>query len=313
MSNELAIGVDIGGTKIAFALIDRDGQVLAEHRLPTLPSEGVQAVIERIVEGVNTLKEQAAGEVVGIGVGCPGHIDDGIVRTAVNLGWIDVHLLEELTKRFDIPVYVGNDAHSAAVGEMWCGAARGCRDFVYIAIGTGLGGSVITNGQLVTGMNGFAMEVGHFPLVPNGRQCNCGKLGCVETYVSGPALLAGVREFRDQYPKTTVGQAPSTGEILAAARDGDPLAVAVVQDMKAKLCFTLAWSAAMCNAELIVIAGGLGQAANDLLSPEILTDGIRALTMSPVHHGLRVVPAQVTASATGAGCLVWANLPQATA
>lgn len=307
MSSELAVGVDIGGTKIAFALIDRDGNVLAEHRLPTLPAEGLQAVIGRIVEGVNTLRDQASGKVVGVGVGCPGHIDSGVVRTAVNLGWKDVPLLDELTKLFPFPVHVGNDAASVAIGEMWCGAARGHRNFVYAAIGTGLGGSGVVNGQIVTGMNGFAMELGHLPLVLNGRPCNCGRLGCVETYVSGLGLLAGIREHRGSYPQTTIGEAPTTAEILAAARANDPLGVAVMQELKDKLCYTLAWCAGMLNPSLIVIGGGLAQAAADFLSPEIITEGIRALMMYPIYDGLKVVTAQITATATGAGCLVWAG------
>ncbi|MFN8373411.1 MAG: ROK family protein [Anaerolineae bacterium] len=307
MSSEFAVGVDIGGTKIAFALIDSEGNVLAEHRLPTLPNEGVQAVIGRIVEGVHALEKQASGEVIGVGVGCPGHIDNGVVRTAVNLGWTNIPLLDELSNRFPIPVFVGNDAASVAIGEMWCGAARGHRNFVYAAIGTGLGGSAVVNGEVVTGMHGFAMEIGHFPLVPNGRLCNCGRLGCTETYVSGLGLLAGVREHRAQYPQTTLSQEPSTAEILTAARSRDPLAAAVMHEAREKLCYTLAWCAGMFNPSLIIIGGGLAQAARDFLSSEVITDGIRSLMMYPIHEGLQVVPAQITATATGAGCLVWAH------
>jgi glucokinase len=307
MSSELAVGIDIGGTKIAFALIDQEGHVLAEHRLPTLATEGLQAVIRRIVSGVDTLRAQASGEIVGVGVGCPGHIDSGVVRIAVNLGWKDIPLQNELAKLFPVPVYVGNDAASVAIGEMWCGAARGHRNFVYAAIGTGLGGSAVVDGQVVTGMHGFAMEIGHLPLVLNGRPCNCGRLGCVETYVSGLGLLAGVREHRAQYPKTTIGKEPTTAEILSAAREGDPLATAVIKEVKDKLCFTLAWCAGMFNPSLIVLGGGLAHAASDLLSPESITEGIQTLMMYPIHEGLRVAPSQITASATGAGCLVWAN------
>jgi glucokinase len=306
--NQFAVGVDVGGTKIAFALIDREGKVHAQHRLPTLPAEGVQAVLGRILEGVNALRAQAPGEVVGVGVGCPGHIDNGIVRTAVNLGWVDVALQEALANLFPIPVYVGNDAASVAIGEMWCGAARGHRHFIYAALGTGLGGSAIVNGQIVTGMRGFAMEIGHLPLMPNGqRVCNCGKIGCVETYVSGLGLLAGLREHHAQYPNTILKEDATTADILTAARARDPLGVALIQDVKDKLCFTLAWGAGMYNPTLIVVGGGLAQAASDLLPLAEITAGIRALVMSPVYEGLQVVPAQITASATGAGCLVWAH------
>lgn len=144
MADELAIGVDIGGTKIAFALVNREGRVLATHRLPTLPAEGVEAVVDRVAQGIHHLLEQTEQPVGGVGIGCPGHLNpiSGVIHNATNLAWSEVPLKAGVQARLkqDLPVWVLKDANASALGEMYFGAARGCNDFVYIALGTGLGG-----------------------------------------------------------------------------------------------------------------------------------------------------------------------------
>lgn len=304
----LAVGVDVGGTKIAFALIDQHGAVRAESRVPTQAAEGVEAVIARIADGVRAMCDQAGGHVTGIGVGCPGHVQAGVVRNAVNLGWEEVALAAALAAQISLPVQVRNDAVAAAIGEMWCGAARGCRDFVHVAIGTGLGGCAVSNGQVIGGVNGFAMEIGHLPAMPGGRLCTCGGHGCTEMYASGVGLLAGVREGRAAYPESVLArmETPSTADILAAMRAGDPLALATLESALSALCHALTWCIGVLNPALIVIGGGLAHAAGDLLAPEVIRCRLRELTLPPIHQELQIRRAEVTSSAVGAGCLVWA-------
>jgi glucokinase len=304
-----AIGVDIGGTKIAFALIDRQGSVVAERRAPTLPAEGPAAVLNRLAEGIAALCDQGVS-VAGIGVGCPGHVHDGVVRQAVNLGWSEVHLGKTLRERFPIPVVVNNDGAAAAIGEWWCGAARGCTDFVYAAIGTGLGGAAVSGGRLVRGVAGAAMEIGHLPAVPDGRLCACGLRGCTEQYASGVGLLAGLAERRADWPDSPLARKAdaTTADILAAMRAGDGLALALLRDLRSALTQALVWCAGALNSSRIVIGGGLGHALGVLLNLPGMQNDVRARLLPYVGEGLQIVPAQLTSSAVGAGCLAWAEL-----
>ncbi|MCC7209247.1 MAG: ROK family protein [Anaerolineae bacterium] len=305
-----AIGVDIGGTKIAFALIDPQGRVVAERRAPTLPAEGVAAVLDRLAEGIAALGAHG-GPVAGVGVGCPGNVHDGVVRLAVNLGWSEVRLRDALRERFpDLPIAVSNDAAAVAIGEWWCGAARGCPDVVYAAIGTGLGGAAMSGGRLVRGASGAAMEIGHLPAVPGGRLCACGLTGCTEQYASGVGLLSGLAARRGEWPDSLLARKPDAGtaDILDAMRAGDPLALALLHDLRGALTQALVWCAGALNAARIVIGGGLGRALGDLLDLPGLESDVRARLLPYVGDGLHIVPAQLASSAVGAGCLVWAEL-----
>jgi glucokinase len=305
-----AIGVDIGGTKIAFALVRDDGQVTATHQLATGAADGVGAVIDRIAQGVEVLLARAGGPVDGIGMGCPGLVNptDGIVHAAVNLHWVDVLLCAELRRRLsvDVPLVLHKDTNAGALGELYFGAARGCRDFVYIAIGTGLGAGAVTGGQLILGANYFATDIGHISLDPEGRLCSCGLHGCIERYLSGLGLAAGVREHRGRYPQSSLAQVeePATSAILDAARDGDPLAGLVIQEAGEWLGKMLAYCGVMLNPALVVIGGGLGHAMLDLIQARAEHEFHRRV-LKPIYEHVRIVPSQIASSAVGAASLVW--------
>src|SRR5690554_3306764 len=200
----LALGVDIGGTKIDLVLADASGTIRAEQRVATDAHEGPGAVLDRVAGGIQRLLAQADGPLAGIGIGCPGQVDpaSGVVRTAVNLGWTEVALRDEVARRLaqELPIRVDNDVNAAALGERYFGAAPGCQDLVYLAVGTGLGGGALVNGRIVNGSTGTAMEVGHLSFDPAGRPCRCGQRGCAEMYVSGIGLMAGVEAHRADYP-----------------------------------------------------------------------------------------------------------------
>ncbi len=310
MAEQLAIGVDIGGTKLAFALINRQGESLATYQLPTQVADGTAAVLDRIAQGIQVLLDQAQTPVAGIGMGVPGHTNpvDGIVHHAVNLAWKDVPLRDEVARRLSngLPIWIQKDGNALALGEMMYGAARGCRDFVYAAVGTGLGGGAIANGQLIIGANFNPTEIGHLSLNPDGRQCACGNRGCPEMYVSGIGILAGVQEHRARYPQSVLARLdhPSTTDVIQAARIGDPLAVTVFEDAARWLGAILAMCAGVLNPALFVIGGGLGHAASDLLLDGAMRE-LQRRTLPATYNRLQIVQSQIASSAVGAACLVW--------
>ena len=306
----LALGVDIGGTKIAFALVDEGGNVQATHRLPTLPDEGAEAVFERIASGIQQLLDQASGPVLGAGIGSPGQLNPhtGIVHNATNLHWLDVPLLDGVRARLsvDLPLWLHKDANAAALGEMYFGAACSVQDFVYLSVGTGLGGGAVLGGEIVLGSTFGAMEIGHMPLLPGGRLCNCGARGCPEMYISGNGLLAGVTEHLPQYPDSVLAQLETvtTSAVLEAARAGDALAVAVIDEAAEWLTSVMVACAGVLNPSRFVIGGGLGHAAWDLLA-ERAQQGLARRLPPGLFPEMRIVESQVTSSAVGAACLVW--------
>lgn len=313
MSGHSAIGVDLGGTKIAFALVNDQGQVLAEHRLPTQPEAGAEAVFGRVAQGIHHLLIQANGEVAGVGIGSPGQINPqtGVVRHATNLFWRDVPLLAGVRERLecDLPLWLEKDANAGALGEMYFGAAQGRRDFVYLALGTGLGGGAVVDGELVQGSQHSAMEIGHMPFRPGGRLCRCGMRGCPEMYTSGVGLLAGVREHLPDYLDSPLARAAelSTMAILDAARAGDTLALIVMNEAVEWLVGVMIACRGILNPALFVVGGGLGHAAPEWFVRGAQQQLHRRLTPD-IHQNIQVVASQVANSAIGAACLVWHGL-----
>jgi glucokinase len=314
MVDDLAVGVDIGGTKIAFALVNRQGEVLAEHRLPTLPAEGAEAVFDRVAEGVHVLLEQTDQPVAGVGVGCPGHLNPitGVIHNATNLAWREVPLKAGVEARLKrpMPVWVLKDANASALGEMYFGAARGCSDFVYISLGTGLGGGAIVGGQLVQGGIFAAMEIGHMPFMRTGRLCACGMYGCPEMYVSGTGILAGAREHLPEFPTSSLaalGDGLTTGAILDAAHSGDPLALAVMEETGWWLCSVMICLMGILNPTMFVIGGGMGHAAAEFIIPAA-QKALRQRTIASLYPDIPMLQSQVMSSAVGAACQVWFGL-----
>ncbi len=311
---EWAIGVDLGATTIAAALIDRSGQVVESSCIATAAAEGSEAVLERIAAQINALLERAPGTVDGIGIGSPGQVNpvEGVVRDAVNLGWREVHLAAGARSRLerDMPIWIQKDTNAGALGEYFFGAARGCADLVYLTIGSGLGGGVITNGVLVTGMTSSASEVGHLALDPiHGRQCTCGLRGCAETVVSGPGLIAITREYlaaRTRQSGLRDRSDLTTAAVINAARSGDELAIAAFDQVGQWLGMVMAVCVAVLNPATIVLGGGLGLAAFDWLAPAAEHE-LHRRVLAKSYQPLSIVKSQLTSSAIGAACLVWSK------
>jgi glucokinase len=189
---------------------------------------------------------------------------------------------------------------------MYYGAARGYKDVVLIAIGTGLGTGVVADGRLILGANFSATDIGHMSLDLEGRQCACGLRGCTEMYVSGNGLLAGVREHQPDYPESPLVQmaSPSTTAIIQAARDNDPLARVVMGEAAVWLGKIFICSGVIFNPALFVVGGGLGLAAADLLLERAERE-FRRNVQAPISEKVQIVQSQITASAIGAASLVW--------
>ena len=271
-------GIDIGGTTIKLAFLTEAGEVKTKWEIPTAINEGGTKVVKDIGQTIREkLSElgQESDTVIAAGVGAPGflEIETGFVYEAINLGWKDFALKDELEHELGVSVSVDNDANIAALGEMWLGAGDGAQDVLFITLGTGVGGGVIANGQILHGANGMAGELGHITSVPEGgRQCNCGKTGCLETVSSATGIVQLASDLLPEYPDSTLLPLHNDGKLTARdvivfAEDGDICAKAVVEKSMFYLGFALANLANTLNPSRIVIGGGVSKGGQTLLDP----------------------------------------------
>jgi glucokinase len=270
----LAIGVDIGGTKVAAGVVDADGQVIDRERRDT-PGQDVAQTESTIVEVVHALA--ARHEVTAVGIGAAGWIanDHSTVLFAPHLAWRNEPLREALQARIDLPLSVENDANAAAWAEYRFGAARGEKVVVCVTLGTGIGGGLVVDGTVYRGAFGVACEYGHMTLVPDGRLCACGNRGCWEMYASGRALARDARELAEESPMAAAGMLELAGSVdgltgpvvTAAAAAGDPAALSICTTMGRWFGRGLANLAAVIDPSTFVIGGGVSAAGEILLQP----------------------------------------------
>jgi len=310
--NSLAIGVDLGATKIATALLARSGRVLRVRQAPTQAAEGANACCQRIADEIRALLAEQSGDVVGIGIGSPGVVDSerGIIRDAINLAWGEFEIAKELSHRVgDLPVFLENDANVNAVGEAMFGSARGSDNVVLLTVGSGLGCGIISEGRLITGGVGIAADLGHYSIDPDGgRLCVCGNHGCAETVVSGQGLIANARELLADGPSQLRNDGTLTSDaIVTAARNRDPIATAAVDLMARWLGQAAAVATAVVNSDVVVIGGGLGTAAFDFMKDQVTHQMHRRLP--PSYRGRADLRrATLLSPAAGAASLVWSRL-----
>ena len=272
-----AIGVDIGGTKIAAGVVDEDGQILAQTRVGTEP-EDASSIDRAIAEVCRELAKEY--EIGAIGLAAAGFVspDRASVLFAPNIAWRDYPIAHRVGALLDIdvPIVVENDANAAGWAEFRFGVARDATDMLLLTVGTGLGGALVVNDQLVRGRWGVAAEVGHMRVVPSGHYCGCGHEGCWEQYASGTALVRDARAAAIARPKDAVrlldladGVAESiTGPLVtSAAMAGDPLSIELLAELGRWIGEGAASVAALLDPELIVIGGGVGAAGDLLLAP----------------------------------------------
>jgi glucokinase len=306
-----AIGIDIGATKIASVLLSERGEVVDSAQMLTRADEGPQFVFDMVADRILVLARQKPGAILGVGIGSPGKVDSGcgIVFDAVNLGWTEVHLAEEISKRIgtDLPVWIQKDTNLNALGEYYFGACQGCVDFIYIGVGSGLGAGIISNGRLITGGEWYAADVGHLSVDPEGPLCVCGGHGCAELVASGPGLVRVTRQMlvNPSAKSSLTGKVEVTpADVLAAANIGDTLAAAALREVGRILGIVMSACTVILNPSRIVIGGGLGLAGFDFIIPAIREELIRRTL--PNHRGqMDIVPSRVESPAIGAACLVW--------
>jgi len=271
----LTVGVDVGGTKIAAGVVSESGEILESQRRDT-PARDPGRTSEAIVALVRDLRLRHDVEAVGVGAAGYVDADRSTVLFAPNLAWRDEPLKAALQGQVGVPVVVENDANAAAWGEFRFGAASDVDDLVMVAVGTGIGGGVVLDGQLFRGHFGIAAEFGHIRAVPGGHVCGCGNYGCWEQYASGKALVRSVREMaqtgspRAEAVLDRAGGDPDaiTGQMITtAAAEGDRLAVEAFEEVGRWLGEGLASLVAAFDPGVIVIGGGVSEAGELLLAP----------------------------------------------
>lgn len=262
----VAIGIDVGGTKLLALAVAEDGSVVGRERR-TSPTGDPDALVDAVTELARGL-----GGGVPVGAGVAGIVDrDGVVRYGPNIEIDNLPLQESLTDRLGVPVTVANDATVALYGELQAGAARGARDVVMVTLGTGVGGAVVVEGRLVDGATGMAGELGHVIVRDGGRECPCGNQGCLEAYASGSAIGLVAQERLDgtDEPSELRNSDVVDGKaVTLAALDGDELALGVLREAGYWLGVGLTGIVNILDPELIVVGGGAATTASPILLPE---------------------------------------------
>jgi glucokinase len=274
---QLVIGIDIGGTGTKFGIVDRDGNVLFSSDMSTKKHATVESFIDELHDALYVLIEKAggSGRIKGIGVGAPnGNYYTGTIEYAPNLPWKGIIPLAKLLEdKFKLPTTLTNDANAAAIGEMTYGAAKGMKDFIMITLGTGVGSGIVANGQLIYGHDGFAGELGHTIIIPDGRlHQGTGKLGSLESYASATGVRYTALEFLEKSKEKSVLRkvAPAdmdSKKVYEAAIAGDKLAKEVYEFTGRILGIAMANAVMFSSPEAIVLFGGLTKAGDLILKP----------------------------------------------
>jgi len=280
-NNELPVlAIDLGGTKIAAALIAPDNRVMYKVHSPTLVSEGLQPVINRIFSTIDRLLSQGStstAQLYGIAIAAAGAIDTskGLVTSSPNLpGWLDVPLRDMVSQRYGVNTCLLNDASAAALAEHRLGAGKGTSNLIYITVSTGVGGGIIINGELYSGASGCAGEIGHMTIDVNGPECGCGNRGCLEVLASGKAIAAEAKRRIKEGEKSRLTdivsgdlEAITAEKIALAAQDGDRLALEVISRAASYLGAGMVNLVNIFNPEMIIVGGGLSKMGDLLLKP----------------------------------------------
>ncbi len=316
---ELAVGVDIGGTNTVFGLVDHKGTILAEGSLKTPQYKDIEGFAAALYRKITAAGQKITHEfkLKGFGIGVPmGNINKGTIEYPAGLPWKGIFPFADIFHRHtSLPVIVTNDANAAAVGEMIFGGARGMKNFVVITLGTGLGSGFVIDGKLVYGHTGFAGEIGHTRVRPefSGRECGCGKKGCLETYVSATGLKRTMIKILADSLKPSKLRSCSIEEIdskmiFEAAKKGDPLACMAFERTGRLLGCKLADLVAHTNPEAIFLFGGLAQAGDLLFKPAA---GAMEENLLAVYRGkVKILPSRLNgknAAVLGASSLIWTN------
>ena len=313
----ITLGVDIGGTNTAFGFVDKEGNLITSSTIPTIPTDPADKFFNRLISECENLLSTIGDKynLVGIGIGAPNaNYFKGTVEQPPNLKWGSTNVVEIIKKYFSLPVVITNDANAVAIGEFQFGAAKGMKNFVVVTLGTGVGSGIFVNGELYYGNDGFAGELGHTIYDPNGRDCGCGRKGCLETYVSAGGikkttfeLLSNSSEkselrkykYEDLTPKT----------ISEAAYKGDKIALKTYDFTTKILGIKLADLVAITNPEAIILFGGLTSAGDILF--KATEKYMNMYLLNIFKDKVKLIPSGLSGGASaivGAGALMWTEL-----
>ena len=289
---KFGFGVDLGGTTVKIAYFDQQGTMLEKWEIPTVTADGGKQILPDIAASIREFLDTnniADTAVLGIGIGVPGPVDGkGVVNKCVNLGWGVFSIAEELSKLTGFPVKAGNDANVAAMGEFWRGGGQGCENMVFVTLGTGVGGGIVINGQLLHGTHGAGAEIGHMVLNPQETAvCGCGKRGCAEQYCSATGIvrLANLKGMENVTCK----------DIFDAGKAGDPLALEVLDQYYDYMGQFLGSLCSVVDPEAVVLGGGVTKAG------DVLLKGIEPYFHKYVFHGASQVSFALASLGNDAG------------
>ena len=276
-AKSLVIGLDLGGTNSVFGVVDSKGEIIATTSIKTQAYPSVDQYIMESVKAIKQIAEQVGGmeKIRAMGIGAPcGNYYKGTIEHAANLVWAKgiVPLANMFVNELGIPVVVTNDAKAAAMGEMKYGVAVGMNNFVELTLGTGVGSGIVANGQLIYGFDGFAGELGHMIVEPDGRPCGCGRTGCLETYCSATGVVRTAIAMLEESPEATSLRDIATDkltsyEVYKAAMAGDTMAQEVFKQTGRRIGIACANIATFLSPEAFIFFGGLAQAGELLLRP----------------------------------------------
>jgi glucokinase len=313
---KVAIGVDIGGTNTRLGLVDQDGNVLGHKSVLTETHPDYTIYMNTLIEAIDELAGNHVTDIqpLGIGVGAPnGNYYNGTIEFAPNLRFKGVvPVVDSLKKAFDYRhIILTNDANAAAMGEMIYGGAKGMKNFLMITLGTGVGSGIVVNGEMVYGHDGFAGEIGHTIVDPQGRECGCGRRGCLETYASAPGIKRTVFELLSTMTETSELRDFSFNDLSAkrideAARKGDLIALEAFEITGDILGLKLADAVAHISPEAIFLFGGLAQAGDLLFEP--VKRYMEEHMLDIYRNKVQLLPSKLppgNAAILGAAALVW--------
>lgn len=301
---EKILGIDLGGTTAKFAILTLDGEIQQKWSIKTNVLDDGIHIVNDIIASIKhrmDLYQMAKDDFIGIGMGSPGVIDreKGTVIGAYNLNWATLQpVKEKIEKELGIPFTIDNDANCAALGERWKGAGENNPDVTFITLGTGVGGGIISEGNLLHGVAGAAGEIGHITVDPNGFECTCGKRGCLETVASATGVVRVARQMSEEFAGDSViksmiddGQDVTSKDIFDAAKEGDHFSLLVVD----KVCFYLGLATGnignMLNPSDIVIGGGVSAAGDFLL--DRVQNYFNQFTFPQIHETTHLKLAQL--------------------
>ena len=316
MSKPYVVGIDIGGTNTVFGIVDARGSILASGSIKTQKYAEINDYVNDLSNELSRLLEQenVKDQIEGIGIGAPNaNYFTGNIEHAPNLPWKGIIPLAQMLKeKIGIPVAITNDANAAAIGEMTYGAARGMKDFIMITLGTGVGSGIVINGQLVYGHDGFAGELGHVIVRrTNGRQCGCGRTGCLETYASATGIARTAREFLEiRKDPSSLRNLPiqdiTSKDVYDAAVSGDKLAQEIFEFTGTLLGEAFADFAVFSSPKAFILFGGLVKSGELIMRP--IREAMEKNMLNIFKNKIQVIPSELKesdAAVLGASALGW--------